>query len=95
MKKILSFIIICSSFFAQGQNEPTSLGSIDFSYQNPKQYEIGPIRIEGAENFDHQAIKLIAGLRQGQKITLPGEQINKAIKSLWAEGLFSNISIYK
>ena len=94
MKKILSFIIICSSFFAQGQNEPTSLGSIDFSYQNPKQYEIGPIRIEGAENFDHQAIKLIAGLRQGQKITLPGEQINKAIKSLWAEGLFSNISIY-
>ena len=94
MKKILSFIIICSSFFAQGQNEPTSLGGIDFSYQNPKQYEIGPIRIEGAENFDHQAIKLIAGLRQGQKITLPGEQINKAIKSLWAEGLFSNISIY-
>jgi outer membrane protein insertion porin family len=94
MKKILSFLIICSSFFAQGQNDPTSLGSIDFSYQNPKQYEIGPIRIEGAENFDHQAIKLIAGLRQGQKITLPGEQINKAIKSLWAEGLFSNISIY-
>jgi len=94
MKKILSFLIICLSFFAQGQNDPTSLGSIDFSYQNPKQYEIGPIRIEGAENFDHQAIKLIAGLRQGQKITLPGEQINKAIKSLWAEGLFSNISIY-
>lgn len=94
MKKILSFLIFCYSFFAQGQNEPTSLGSIDFSYQNPKQYEIGPIRIEGAENFDHQAIKLIAGLRQGQKITLPGEQVNKAIKSLWAEGLFSNISIY-
>jgi outer membrane protein insertion porin family len=93
MKKILSFLIIFSSFLAQGQNDPTSLGGIDFSYQNPKQYEIGPIRVEGAENFDHQAIKLIAGLRQGQKITLPGEQINKAIKSLWAEGLFSNISI--
>lgn len=94
MKKIIFFFIIYSSFFAQGQNEPTSLGGIDFSYQNPKQYEIGPIRVEGADNFDHQAIKLIAGLRQGQKITLPGEQINKAIKSLWAEGLFSNISIY-
>lgn len=94
MNKILFFLIICYSFFAHGQNEPTSLGGIDFSYQNPKQYEIGPIRVEGAENFDHQAIKLIAGLRQGQKITLPGEQINKAIKNLWAEGLFSNISIY-
>jgi outer membrane protein insertion porin family len=94
MKKILVFVIICLTFFAQGQNEPTTLGGIDFSYQNPKQYEIGPIRVEGAENFDHQAIKLIAGLRQGQKITLPGEQINKAIKNLWAEGLFANISIY-
>ena len=94
MNKILTFFIICLSFFVSAQNEPTALGGFDFSYQNPKQYEIGPIRIEGAENFDHQAIKLIAGLRQGQKITLPGEQINKAIKNLWIEGLFSNISIY-
>lgn len=94
MKKLFSLLIILTSFLVKGQNNPSSLGGIDFSYQNPKQYEIGPIRVEGAENFDHQAIKLIAGLRQGQKITLPGEQINKAIKSLWAEGLFSNISIY-
>lgn len=94
MKKIFSLLIILTSFLIQGQNNPSSIGGIDFSYQNPKQYEIGPIRVEGAENFDHQAIKLIAGLRQGQKITIPGEQINKAIKSLWAEGLFSNISIY-
>ncbi|MBM3185859.1 MAG: outer membrane protein assembly factor BamA [Bacteroidetes bacterium] len=93
MKKLFSLLIILTSLLVQGQNNPSSLGGIDFSYQNPKQYEIGPIRVVGAENFDHQAIKLIAGLRQGQKITLPGEQINKAIKSLWAEGLFSNISI--
>jgi outer membrane protein insertion porin family len=94
MKKLFSLLIILSSLLVKGQNNPSSIGGIDFSYQNPKQYEIGPIRIEGADNFDHQAIKLIAGLRQGQKITLPGEQINKAIKNLWAEGLFSNISIY-
>lgn len=94
MRTIFSFFLIGFTFFVHSQNEPTALGGIDFSYKNPKQYEIGPIRVEGAENFDHQAIKLIAGLRQGQKITLPGEQINKAIKNLWAEGLFSNISIY-
>jgi outer membrane protein insertion porin family len=94
MKKIFTFLFIYLSFIIKAQNEPTVLGGTDFSYQNPKQYEIGPIRVEGADNFDHQAIKLIAGLRQGQKITIPGEQINKAIKNLWAEGLFSNISIY-
>ena len=52
------------------------------------------IRLYGADNYDHQAIRLIAGLRQGQPITLPSQQISTAIKNLWAEGLFSNISIY-
>jgi outer membrane protein insertion porin family len=77
--------------FGQG---PASLGELTFDYENPQQYEIGPIRVVGADNYDHQAIKLIAGLRSGQTITLPSQQISKAIQNLWAEGLFSNISIY-
>ena len=59
----------------------------------PRQYEIGPIRIVGADNFDHQAIKAVAGLRQGQMITIPGDQISKAIRNLWKEELFSDIGI--
>src|SRR5690606_8957940 len=42
----------------------------------------------------HNAIKLLAGLRQGQSITIPGEQATKAIKNLWEEGLFSNVELY-
>lgn len=76
------------------QTGPQTLGGLDFAYKTPKEYEIGPIRVVGADNFDHQAIKLIAGLRQGQKIMIPGEQISKAIRNLWNEGLFSNVSIY-
>lgn len=93
MKKILYlFLLLTISVF--GQDGPITLGDIDIDYRFPKEYELGPIRVIGAENYDHQAIKLIAGLRQGQKITLPGEQVTKAIKNLWNEGLFSNISIY-
>jgi outer membrane protein insertion porin family len=62
-------------------------------YANPKEYEIGPIRVNGADNFDHQAIKLIAGFRQGDKINIPGEDMTKAIRNLWEEGLFSNVEI--
>ena len=90
----LVILFLFFSFTLYAQEGPITLGEIDFSYKTPKEYEIGPIKVLGAENYDHQAIKLIAGLRQGQKITLPGEQINKAIKNLWNEGLFSNISIY-
>ena len=92
MRYILSLYIL-SSFFLFGQNG-ISLGDIDFSYGQPKEYELGPIRIIGADNFDHQAIKLIAGLRQGQKIILPSNDISNAIKNLWNEEIFSNVAIY-
>ena len=92
MRYILSLYIF-GSFFLFGQNGIT-LGDIDFSYSQPKEYELGPIRVIGADNFDHQAIKLIAGLRQGQKIILPSNDISKAIKNLWNEEIFSNVAIY-
>jgi outer membrane protein insertion porin family len=37
---------------------------------------------------------LIAGLRQGQNINIPGEKISKAIQNLWNEGIFSDVEIY-
>ena len=92
MRYILSLYIL-SSFFLFGQNGIT-VGDIDFSYSQPKEYELGPIRVIGADNFDHQAIKLIAGLRQGQKIILPSNDISNAIKNLWKEEIFSNVAIY-
>ncbi|WP_107038532.1 outer membrane protein assembly factor BamA [Brumimicrobium mesophilum] len=73
------------------------LSSIAFgqtiNYEAPETYEIGPIAVNGADNFDHQAIKLIAGLKQGAKIVIPGEEITKAIRNLWAEELFSDVKI--
>jgi outer membrane protein insertion porin family len=76
-------------------NTVTTIGeAFSISYKNPKEYEIGPIRVEGADNYDHQAIKLISGLRQGEKIQIPGEKVTKAIKNLWDEGIFSDVEIY-
>ena len=92
MRYIL-FLYFLGSFFLFGQNGIT-VGDIDFSYSQPKEYELGTIRVIGADNFDHQAIKLIAGLRQGQKIILPSNDISKAIRNLWDEGIFANVAIY-
>lgn len=94
--RIIGFILLCLSFHLStfSQLGGSSLSELDFSYMSPKEYELGPIKVYGAENYDHQAIKLIAGLRQGLPITLPSEQINTAIKNLWKEGLFSDIAIY-
>lgn len=95
MKNVLTFILVFFSFIsvnAQTGGFDVLGGSIDYS--KPKEYEIGPIRIIGADNFDHSAIKVIAGLRQGSTVKIPGEDISKAIKNLWDEGLFSDVQIY-
>lgn len=94
MRKIFFLFFLFFTLHSNAQVGSTSLSELDFNYLSPKEYELGPIRVYGADNYDHQAIRLIAGLRQGQPITLPSQQISTAIKNLWAEGLFSNISIY-
>ena len=92
MKFIPFICLLFSPFFYFSQvNE---IGN-DFSinYSSPKEYEIGTIRIEGADNFDHQSIKLIAGLRQGSRITIPGNEITESITNLWKENLFTNVEV--
>lgn len=92
MRRILIlFLLPLSCLFAQGTGKQINNDFSDFTV--PTEYEIGPIRVIGADNFDQQAIKAVAGLRQGQKITIPGDQISKAIRNLWEEELFSDIAI--
>lgn len=91
MKKALILTIcICVSFISRGQ---ISFGDeVDFNV--PKQYEIGGITVMGAETTDVQAIKLFAGLSVGDKIQIPGERISSAIRNLWKQDLFADVSIY-
>lgn len=102
MKHLLTlcFIILTLASFGQISFVKDSIGGAKnltgndaINYKKPRKYTIGGIRVEGADNFDHQAVKLIAGIRQGEDINIPGEKISKAIKNLWDEGLFSSVSI--
>lgn len=91
---LLSILISGSFGFAQKDTlGPISIGNLYIDYLRPQEFELGPIRVEGADNFDHNAIRLLTGLRQGETITVPGDKITKAIKNLWDEGLFSNVEI--
>ncbi len=88
---MFTFCLFCELF---SQNIITVQDTNDrFDFLNPKEFEIGGIKIQGADNYDHQGIKLISGLRQGEKIKIPGESITNAIKNLWKEEIFSDIQI--
>ena len=65
----------------------------DIDYLTPKQYEIGGISFENAENFDPRMITLVAGLHVGDKIKVPGDHISTAIDNLWKQGMFEDVKI--
>ena len=59
----------------------------------PKTYEIAGIRIVGADNYEEKNIIGYSGLKVGDRIPIPGSDINDAATRLWKQGLFSNVKI--
>jgi len=88
MRVFLSFLFVMGVLRSVAQ---TSQPVMDAAV--PLEYEIGGITVSGTKTTDPNAIKLFTGLQVGDKVTVPGERISKAIQNLWDQKLFSDISI--
>lgn len=66
-------------------------GTLDHAV--PQEYEIGGITVSGTLTTDANAVKLFTGLQVGDKITIPGERISRAIHNLWEQKLFSDVRV--
>ena len=66
----------------------------DIKYNNGQKYIIGEISVTGNTNFSEQTVITYSGLRKGEEISIPGEEISTALKKLWNSKLFSAIDIY-
>lgn len=64
-----------------------------FPYEQAQDYEIGGVRVSGAQYTDEQALIAIAGFRIGEKIRVPGGGITKAVHALWNLRLFTDVQI--
>ncbi len=65
-----------------------------YDYENRQTYEIGGVNIEGAVTRDKNVIKSITGLREGEKINIPGPDMQKAMSALLKLRLFEDVQIY-
>ncbi|HOT88010.1 MAG TPA: outer membrane protein assembly factor BamA [Bacteroidales bacterium] len=97
MKKLLFIISSIVSIYifpntSISQNSDT-INVIKIDYANPIEYEIGGISISGAQFLDNNTLISLSGLTVGDKIKIPGEEITKAIETLWKQGLFEDIKI--
>ena len=87
---IISFFCVCLSHFSIAQ---ISLSEINIDYANPKEYFIGGIDVEGTKFLDNKTLIQLSKLEVGSKIMVPGDELTKASKILWQQGLFSNVQI--
>ncbi|MGB1448644.1 MAG: BamA/OMP85 family outer membrane protein [Flavobacteriaceae bacterium] len=59
-----------------------------------KEYTIDSIQVVGLKSFNEKTVISYSGLRRGQKVRLPGDQISSIINKLWNLDLFSDINFY-
>ncbi len=68
--------------------------SQEVSYEDGKNYILGGIDVTGLQSYNEQTVKTYTGLRVGQPIIVPGEQISAVINKLWGLELFSAIDFF-
>lgn len=74
-------------------NQANDSASFKLDYNTPKEYILGPIKVEGIQYLDPDALVSISGLKEGDRIAIPGESLSTAIRKLWDQGLLSDINV--
>ena len=83
-KIYIGFIFILTSTISYSQN----------SYNKVGYYVLDTIVVSGLKNFSDKTVVAYSGLRKGQNIQVPGEEISNVLKKLWNLELFSDVNIY-
>ncbi|MDE6370009.1 MAG: outer membrane protein assembly factor BamA [Duncaniella sp.] len=90
---LLIAIVACAlPVKAQVSNDTINNPTVIFSGL-PRTYEIADIRVQGADNYEPKNIIGYTGLKVGDHIPIPGDELKDAAKRLWKQGLFSSVRI--
>ncbi len=81
--KLLLLLLFVNQGFAQ-----------ETSFEDGKTYILGGLSVTGLQSYNEQTVKTYTGLRVGQPITVPGDELSGVIKKLWSLELFSNVEFY-
>lgn len=100
MNRILRYIccaLFVTTFLFAGKDVKAQIQIGDdlseIDYSRPSEYEIGGIVVEGAKFVDKNALMMISGLRVGNTIKVPSDDISSAIRKMWEQGMFEDVAI--
>ncbi|MBS1686376.1 MAG: outer membrane protein assembly factor [Bacteroidetes bacterium] len=90
---ICLLVAVCMMVSLPVAAQTDTITNVYIDYNTPREYTIAHITVKGTENLDKSILISLSGLRQGEKIKIPGEDISKAIKNLWKQRLFTDVSV--
>ena len=65
---------------------------VEVDYTHPKKYYVAGVSVEGNTYFGDQQIISQTGIREGMQLTVPGEEISSAVRRLWLQRFFEDVS---
>lgn len=101
MKRFFSVLIVfflaVTAVFGQFRKSrdkaPQQASESNLNYANPTEYYIGGIEVTGLNVLDKNAMISLTGLKIGDKIKIPGDQISSAVRKLWKHGLVGDVQV--
>ncbi|RKQ50907.1 Beta-barrel assembly machine subunit BamA [Roseivirga pacifica] len=97
MRKIFLVMGLCFVAFAALSQERYGINTgqgVQIDYSNPKVFEIAEIKYTGLRILDERALTSFAGIKVGDRIPIPGQEISDAIKRLWGQGIIADVQFW-
>lgn len=90
---LFSILTVFYIYEAKAQGADT-IARPEVYYSSPKTYKIAGIEVTGvADHYDPETLIQLSGLSVGSEVKIPGDMTTRAIKRLYANGLFSDVRI--
>ena len=86
---LLSVLLLAGGLVAR----PAHAQQVAAAGEEPRKYQLGGITVSGARSLDPNTLISLSGLRIGDVINVPGDDLGKAIRKIWAQGLVADISV--
>ncbi|MDE7142123.1 MAG: outer membrane protein assembly factor BamA, partial [Muribaculaceae bacterium] len=86
--------LLASAFLASAQERTDTIYNPPVVYTAlPSSYEIAGLSVSGADNYEDYIVLGYSGLKLGDRIEIPGNDITTAVKRLMRQGLFAQAQV--
>ena len=96
MKRLFFALIgafLALSLLPAAAQEPGNV-AVEVDYNSPQTYVVGGIRISGIKYLGESQLISVLGIRPGDVITVPGDDVSSAVKRIWLQGAASTLGFY-